>query len=206
MRGKEKCKALKEIRKQIAEKNDIAYAVSECTFQGECKGTCPKCEAELQYLERELAVKQGLGKAVAVAGISASVCTGLTACSPAEAVEDFLWEVGKKVGIVEETTGVLPAPTYNPANIEGDIQMAEPTEAPTEEPVQGDMPMPEPTQTPEPGAGEPTAAPECEIIEGGISELITPLPEVMEGDITVLETPMPEALAGEIPVWEEGQE
>ena len=51
MNGKEKCRALKEIRRQIAEKNDIPYAVSQCTHQGNCKGTCPKCEAELRYLE-----------------------------------------------------------------------------------------------------------------------------------------------------------
>lgn len=58
MRGKEKCKALKEIRKQIAEKNDIEFAVSECTHKGDCKGTCPKCEAELRYLERQLELKK----------------------------------------------------------------------------------------------------------------------------------------------------
>ena len=65
MKGKEKCKALKEIRRQIAEKNDIPYVVSQCKYQGDCLGTCPKCEAELRYLERELAIRQGLGKAVA---------------------------------------------------------------------------------------------------------------------------------------------
>ena len=86
MRGKEKCKALKEIRRQIAEQNDIAYAVSECTFQGECKGTCPKCEAELRYLERELEIRKNLGKAVVVAGISAGICAPMTACSPIDVV------------------------------------------------------------------------------------------------------------------------
>ena len=54
MKGKEKCKALKEIRKQIAENNNIEYVVSECKHKGECKGTCPKCEAEVRYLEKEL--------------------------------------------------------------------------------------------------------------------------------------------------------
>ena len=53
-RGKQTCKILKEIRQQIADRNDIEYITSECHFQGECKGTCPKCEAELQYLENEL--------------------------------------------------------------------------------------------------------------------------------------------------------
>lgn len=80
MKGKAKCKALKEIRKRIAEENDIEYIVSECTHQGDCKGTCPKCEAEVRYLEKQLAIKEGLGKAVAVAGVAASVCLGLTAC------------------------------------------------------------------------------------------------------------------------------
>ena len=89
MRGKEKCRALKEIRGQIARENDIPFAVSQCTYQGECRGTCPKCEAELRYLERELAIRKGLGKAVAVVGISASVCAGLTACSPMDSVQDF---------------------------------------------------------------------------------------------------------------------
>lgn len=81
MKGKEKCKALKEIRRQIAEKNDIPYVVSQCKHQGDCLGTCPRCEAELRYLERELAIRQGLGKAAAVAGISVSVCASLTACA-----------------------------------------------------------------------------------------------------------------------------
>ena len=80
MKGKAKCKALKEIRKKIAEENNIEYIVSECTHKGDCKGTCPKCESEVRYLERELARREKLGKAVAVAGVAASVCLGLTAC------------------------------------------------------------------------------------------------------------------------------
>ncbi len=82
MKGKEKCKALKEIRRQVAEANDIPYVVSQCTHKGDCKGTCPKCEAELQYLERELALRKNLGKAVAITGISVGVCATLTGCSP----------------------------------------------------------------------------------------------------------------------------
>ena len=76
MLGKEKCKALKEIRRQIAEQNDIEYVVSECNYQGECKGTCPRCEEELRYLEGELEKRQKIGKAVLIAGISAGVVAG----------------------------------------------------------------------------------------------------------------------------------
>ena len=69
-RGKQTCKILKEIRKQIAEENDIELVVSECTYQGDCLGTCPKCEAEVRYLERELEKRQRLGKAAVFAGDS----------------------------------------------------------------------------------------------------------------------------------------
>lgn len=94
MKGKEKCRALKEIRKQIAVENDIPYVVSQCTHQGDCKGTCPKCESELKYLERELAIRQGLGKAVAVVGISAGVCSSLTACTPIQNVTEWIENIG----------------------------------------------------------------------------------------------------------------
>ena len=80
--GKKTCKILKEIRQQIAERNDIEYITSECHFQGECKGTCPKCEEELQYLENELSKRRQLGKAVAVAGISLGIVGSFSACNP----------------------------------------------------------------------------------------------------------------------------
>ncbi len=117
MKGKEKCKALKEIRRQIAEENDIPYVVSQCTHQGDCRGTCPKCESELRYLERELAVRQGLGKAVAVVGISASVCAGLTACGPVDMFKDAL-------GIETQTAGDIQPIPGDPGDWEGSIQQA----------------------------------------------------------------------------------
>ena len=69
-KGKQTCKILKEIRKQIAAENDIQLVIEECTYQGDCKGTCPKCEAEVRYLERELEKRQRMGKAAVVAGLS----------------------------------------------------------------------------------------------------------------------------------------
>lgn len=73
--GKQKCKILKQIRKQIADANDISYVIEECPHKGDCAGTCPKCEAEVRYLESQLAERRRLGKAVAVVGLAA----GLTA-------------------------------------------------------------------------------------------------------------------------------
>ena len=70
-RGKQICKILKEIRRQIAEANDIEFVTSECRYKGDCLGTCPKCEAEVQYLEQQLRNRQLAGKLVNLAGISA---------------------------------------------------------------------------------------------------------------------------------------
>lgn len=80
MKGKAKCKLLKDIRRKIAEKNDIEYVTSECKYQGDCSGTCPKCEAEVRYLEEELRKRQNIGKAVAVAGIAAAMVVTASGC------------------------------------------------------------------------------------------------------------------------------
>jgi hypothetical protein len=45
MKGKSICKVLKAIRKQVADANDIKYEPRECHHQGDCRGTCPACEA-----------------------------------------------------------------------------------------------------------------------------------------------------------------
>ncbi len=74
MTGKDKCKMLREIRRQIAEENDINMVVEECKFQGDCKGTCPKCEAELRELERQVRNKKiGIGVAIATGAIATTV-------------------------------------------------------------------------------------------------------------------------------------
>ena len=71
-RGRQTCKILKEIRRQIAEANGIEFATSECRYKGDCLGTCPKCESEVRYLEQQLRARTLAGKAVALAGISAA--------------------------------------------------------------------------------------------------------------------------------------
>ncbi len=71
-RGKQTCKILKEIRRQIAEANGIEFITSECRYKGDCLGTCPKCESEVRYLEQQLRARSLAGKAVVLAGISAA--------------------------------------------------------------------------------------------------------------------------------------
>ena len=41
MKGKEICRYLKDIRRRIAEEDHITLEIPECTFEGECHGTCP---------------------------------------------------------------------------------------------------------------------------------------------------------------------
>ena len=101
--GKEKCRILKEIRAEIAKANDIEWVVSECKHQGNCKGTCPKCEAEVRQLEAALARREALGKAVAVAGIAAGIALSVTGC------DDFLATGGKPLdGDMPVDGGMLP--------------------------------------------------------------------------------------------------
>jgi hypothetical protein len=83
-KGKKTCKILKEIRKQIAAENDIALVVEECTYKGDCLGTCPKCEAEVRYLERELEKRQRMGKVAMIAGISLGTMISATSCDSVE--------------------------------------------------------------------------------------------------------------------------
>lgn len=72
MTGKEKCEILRQIRKQIAETNGIDYFTSECTYKGDdCKGTCPKCDEEIAYLDAELNRKIAEGELISISGISA---------------------------------------------------------------------------------------------------------------------------------------
>ena len=52
--GKEKCEILRRIRQDVAERYGLQYTPSECKHQGDCSGTCPKCDAELEDLQRQL--------------------------------------------------------------------------------------------------------------------------------------------------------
>ena len=61
---------MKEVRRHIALENDIPLEIEECTYKGECSGTCPRCEAEVQYLENSLAERIKLGKVATVAGLA----------------------------------------------------------------------------------------------------------------------------------------
>jgi hypothetical protein len=122
-KGKRTCKILKEIRAQIAAENDIAFVTSECKHQGDCAGTCPKCEAEVRYLEKELEKRIKLGKAVTVAGLAAAITAtsiSATACSLFEQTTDGLMVDGDMAPPeVIEPAGALPLPD------DGDIMVTD---------------------------------------------------------------------------------
>lgn len=99
MFGKNKCKILKQIRQKIADENDIPYVTRECSYQGECSGTCPKCEQELRYLEQQLERRVKLGKAVVVTALCAGMSLGVTGCDP---------KVNQLAGDVPNTQVTMP--------------------------------------------------------------------------------------------------
>ena len=68
--GKRICETLKAIRRDIASANEIDYQPTPCNHNGDCAGTCPVCEDEMRWLERQLRTRQTLGKAVTIAGLS----------------------------------------------------------------------------------------------------------------------------------------
>ena len=86
--GKKICETLKQIRLDIARENGIEYTPSECHHEGDCAGTCPACDSELMYLEREISRKRSFGK-VAVVGISIGLASlSLTSCMGTDPVQD----------------------------------------------------------------------------------------------------------------------
>jgi hypothetical protein len=64
MKGKELCEILKSIRQKIADANGIPYTTRECTHKGDCPGTCPLCDAELDDLQQKILAMEEEGKKV----------------------------------------------------------------------------------------------------------------------------------------------
>ena len=138
MKGKEKCRILKEIRQKIADENGIEYITSECKHKGECRGTCPKCESEVRFLERELAKRQSIGKRIALAGIAASLVISGVGCTDEEKTTTLEGDIpyvenkGETTPEKETVDGLLPEP-----ETEDEPLMGEPE---AEDVLSGDVP------------------------------------------------------------------
>lgn len=85
--GKKTCNQLKAIRKQIADANEIEYQPTECTHDGPCSGTCPKCESEMRYIEREIQQRISLGKKVAIVGLATGLSSAFAVDASAQCVK-----------------------------------------------------------------------------------------------------------------------
>ena len=132
MLGKEKCRILKQIRQKIADENEIPYVTRECSFQGECKGTCPRCESELRYLEQQLALRASLGKRVAVAALCAGVALSAAGCGPLGSKSGSV--LGNDVPPMEDLAGFIePDPG----------EELEEKPSPEEYELSGEVPFPE---------------------------------------------------------------
>ena len=91
MTGKEKCNLLRQIRREIAQANDIIFLTRECDYPGDnCLGTCPICDAEIRWLDGELNRKAALGEKITVAGISLD---SYRQCVPDRGFQDH-WDPG----------------------------------------------------------------------------------------------------------------
>ena len=93
--------------------------VEECKHKGECKGTCPKCEADLKMLERELSLRHKIGKTVAIAGIAAGMMTMTTGCD----IDDVTSALKQIVGIESHNPvmGEMLPPETGVIELDGDV-------------------------------------------------------------------------------------
>lgn len=79
--GKSVCNTLKQIRLDVARANGIDYVPAPCSHKGDCAGTCPACESEVEYIEKEISRRHSLGKAVLIAGIGLTSLTSMAGTS-----------------------------------------------------------------------------------------------------------------------------
>lgn len=172
MKGKQKCAILKQIRRDIVKKNDIAVTIADCKHRGDCKGTCPRCEAEVRAIEEALRQRRAKGFRTVVAGVSAGVlAANLAACDPIEAIRNLrhsetlqgdLAPVTDRStesvdGLIETLQGDIPGEIPDPGEISDDV---------IEKTGLLDSEETEPETTDEVLMGEPTIDPEENVIVG----------------------------------------
>ena len=119
-RNKAKCERLKQIRKQLADRIGVDLHQSECTYRGECKGTCPKCAHEEKQLNQALAAKGML-----VAGL-ATLSLGLAGCGNQYGdlegeIETIGSEAKSSEMISTESTDITEEGTEEVIELEGDV-------------------------------------------------------------------------------------
>ena len=116
--GKRICETLKAIRREIAGANGIDYTPTPCIHMSDCAGTCPMCEQETRWLERQLRSRQVMGKAVAIAGMSIALSSVTASAQSQEpnAIEPQRMEQteNRTMGIVR----MMPPPELQQLNLD----------------------------------------------------------------------------------------
>ena len=176
-KGKQTCKILKEIRKQIAAENDIKLDIEESAYQGDCLGTCPKCEAEVRYLERELEKRQRLGKAAIFAGMTIGTAITAAGCGPLAPTPNGMMEHPRDTIVAADT--ISNDSVEEPVLLEGDVMAPVPDTMKAEE--------------------KKTACEKLELLEivGGIED-----EDIIGGEVYQLVEQMPEFPGGEAKIVE----
>ncbi len=108
MDSKEICNKLKEVRQQVADANNIPLASIPCNFEGECQGTCPKCEEELKYISDALEQKRQAGEEVIITPVEVedgSEIEGMEEVVITVVGDEFYEE---KLGGYVEVNGLMP--------------------------------------------------------------------------------------------------
>jgi hypothetical protein len=110
--GKEKCRVLKEIREKIAQANELEFKCAECTHEGPCRGTCPRCEQEAAQLERALEKRVAQGKRIALVGLCAGIALTGAGCSVVDGLfskePEEVVELAGDVVYTEDLVGMAP--------------------------------------------------------------------------------------------------
>lgn len=125
---KEKCKELKKVRAQIAADLGIDLKQAECTYEGYCSGTCPKCKSEEMKLNLAIMKQQmesaDMKRKVAAAGLTTAAALSLSGCNAAEPY--MLEGVAPAPTETMEVTEGLPDPAiWESEAIEGDLEALE---------------------------------------------------------------------------------
>ncbi len=134
---KEKCKELKKVRAQIAADLGIDLKQSECTYEGYCSGTCPKCKSEEMKLNLAIMKWQlesgDMKRKVAAAGLTTAAALSLSGCNTTEHV--IMGDV-MPVETMEVTEGLPDPATWQSEEIDGGLEtIEESTESSEECPV-----------------------------------------------------------------------
>lgn len=119
MKGKQICSYLKSVRREVAAANGIDWEIPECTFEGECPGTCPRCESEVRQLESELSRRKSLSQRVAIIGVAAGLAlSGMSVASAQTVDTEDSTQYEDMVGEIDDFVSTQQIRAYFPGGMD----------------------------------------------------------------------------------------